>query len=467
MSPLPLKAKISLWSALAAALALVAAAVGIEVFSRAELMEAIDQRMDKEVQEIWWDLDRLEGGPVENRLEITEDLMPPSLLLMNRLIEIYGKDKKLMWRSPNLKNQTLAGGPPEPHEVKFSDRHQPFRVGTYYYKYLTLHFGVPLGNYYGTLKRIRDAIIVVFPIVVLLSLGGGCWVAWLALKPVRQITNSARRITAEDLHRRLPMPRAKDEISELTEVLNHAITRLEKSYNQAIHFASDASHQLKTPITVMRAAIEDVLHDPTLKPEHYSAIADLLQQTRRLSSLTDGLLLLARADAGRLSVKLAETDLTQVVQGCVEDAEIIAATHDINIEMDLPDAIPAFADPLRTEQILLNLLENAVKYNRPGGTIRLRAETDGLGTSITVCNTGRPIPVAKMEHVFDRFVRGEANEERSGHGLGLALARELARAQGGELTLVRSDHQWTEFELRLRASLKVVAAEPPALVATS
>jgi signal transduction histidine kinase len=137
----------------------------------------------------------------------------------------------------------------------------------------------------------------------------------------------------------------------------------------------------------------------------------------------------------------------------VEDAEIIAAVQELSIEADLPDSLPAFADSLRTEQILLNLLENAVKYNEPGGTIRLRAEVDGLGTSITVCNTGQPIPPKQMQRVFDRFSRGETNESRTGHGLGLALARELARAQGGEINLLRSDGQWTEFELRLRAPM--------------
>ena len=385
--------------------------------------------------------------------------------MANRLIELYNPDGKLLFRSSELREFSLAGGQLDRWDITYERK--PFRVGKYYHKQHTMYFAYPMMNYYATLGRVTWAIVVVLPGVVLFSVLGGCWVAARALRPVQKISESARKITAEDLHRRLPVPPARDEIHQLTEVLNDAFSRLEKSYNQAMHFASDASHQLKTPITVMRVAIEDVLHDPTLKPEHTAALSDLLQQTRRLSSLTDGLLLLAKADAGHLTVNLTPTDLTHVVQGVIEDAEIIADAQDIRIESDLPEMIRAIADPLRTEQILLNLLENAVKYNERGGLVRLRAEAKPGSTTIRVMNTGRPIPKEKAPYVFDRFVRGEANEGRSGHGLGLALARELARAQGGELLLVRSDQEWTEFELRLRAPTRLVGAEEPALVATS
>jgi signal transduction histidine kinase len=460
MIHLRLRAKIALWSVLAASLALAAGLGGIHLFLRVELMEMVDQRMDREARELLWDLDHQLGGPVENRETITEDLFSPAL--SSRLMEIYGRGGKLMFRSPNLR-QSLAGPDLEAHNVRIHDR--PYRVGTYYHKFLTLRIASPLRNYNEILNRVVWAIVVVLPGVALFSVLGGFLVAYRAVRPIRKISAMAKEISAEDLHRRLPAPKAKDEIHQLTEVLNDTFSRLEKSYSQAMQFASDASHQLKTPITVMRAAIEDIIHDPGLKAEHSAALGDLLQQTRRLSSLAEGLLLLARADAGRLNLKLTEIDLIPVIQGCAEDAEIIAAMQEISIEADLPDTLPAYGDSLRTEQILLNLLENAVKYNRPGGTIRLRAEMDGLGTSITVCNTGQPIPQKHVSRVFDRFSRGEANETRAGHGLGLALARELARAQGGDLSLLRSDAHWTEFELRLRAPMRVGKSESLPLVA--
>jgi signal transduction histidine kinase len=294
---------------------------------------------------------------------------------------------------------------------------------------------------------------VALPAVILLSLVGGFLVARRALSPVQIIIATAKRISAEGLNQRLPVPAARDEIRMLSEVLNEAFGRLETSYQQAIHFASDASHQLKTPITVMRAGIEMLMKQPGQAPDNLMELADLLQQTRRLSSLAEGLLLLARADAGRLAVKPQATDLVQVIEGCIEDAEILAEPRQLCIERELPAHLPCFVDAPRFEQALLNLLENAVKYNRPGGTIRVSASVAAGGISIVVANTGAPIPSAKIPLIFNRFVRGENEEALAGHGLGLAIARELVRAQGGELRLVRSDVNGTEFELRLPAPL--------------
>jgi signal transduction histidine kinase len=232
-------------------------------------------------------------------------------------------------------------------------------------------------------------------------------------------------------------------------VLNKTFEQLEKGYTQAVHFASDASHQLKTPITVMRSCIESLLKQPGLSPEHCRELDELLQQTRRLSSLAEGLLLLARADAGSLSVKAVETDLRILIEGCLEDAEVLAGQRKLRIEHDLPEKIPAIADEARVEQVLLNLLENAVKYNRDGGMINVSAGTDEEGVFIIVASTGTPIPGEKMSVIFNRFTRGESDEQRVGHGLGLSIARELARAQGGDLRLLRSDEEITEFEIRL------------------
>ena len=141
--------------------------------------------------------------------------------------------------------------------------------------------------------------------------------------------------STEDLTQRLPVPAAKDEIHELTEVLNKTFEQLEKGYNQAVRFASDASHQLKTPITIMRSCIESLMQQAGLSPEHCRELDELLQQTRRLSSLAEGLLLLARADAGRLVVKAVETDLRQLIEGCLEDAEVLAAHRKLRIEHEI------------------------------------------------------------------------------------------------------------------------------------
>jgi signal transduction histidine kinase len=201
----------------------------------------------------------------------------------------------------------------------------------------------------------------------------------------------------------------------------------------------------------MRMTIEDLLKSPDLSESHIQSLNDLLHQTRRLSSLAEGLMLLARADAGALDIKTMETDIRYVVEGCCEDGQLLAERRGVSMQFEAPETLLAIADPPRVEQILLNLIENAVKYNYEGGIIYIRAFRYGKWARIIVSNTGNPIPEDRHPFIFDRFSRGDGNENIAGHGLGLAIARELAAAMAGDLALIRSDPEWTEFELILPA----------------
>jgi len=446
MKRLPLSLKVALWSFLVAGLTMGGAMLVMTFVLERELMSPIEDRLSQRAAEIFWSLEHYAGGPAENLKEITKDMLPRSTASMN--IEIVGAGGELLYRSANLKNKlTLKGGPATPHVIHLF--RQPYLVETFHQGALTLYLGFPLSATYLTLQRVKTSGLYALPFAAVLSLLGGYWVARRALNPIRNITEAAGRITAEGMKQRLPVPAARDDIRKLTNVLNETFDRLDRSYLQAVRFASDASHQLKTPITVMRAAIEDMLRDPELRPSDAEALNDVLDQTRRLSSLAEGLLLLATADAGGVDADLDETDMIPVIERCIEDAEILAAEHEVRILRELPARLPAVADPRRSEQVLLNLLENAIKYNRPGGIIQIRAGNRKDGVFITVANTGTPIPPDKTAWIFDRFARAERNESRAGHGLGLSIARELAAAQRGDVRLLRSDTAWTEFEFRL------------------
>lgn len=448
MKRLAIHAKVALWSALLAGLAMGAALVVMYSFLRYELISNIERRMERSATEIFWSLDRHPSGPADGTTAIAEDMIPPSV--ENRFLEISHADGELLYRSASLKGGVLGGGPSGAREVWIDAG--PYRVETFRYANLTLVLAHSLKSTHATLDRVKIFSLLALGLVTLLGLGGGWWVANLALAPVRTITEVAKHISAEDLRQRLPVPAARDEIRLLTKVLNGTFDRLERSYQQATRFASDASHQLKTPITVMRAAIEDLLRAPGLRPGQASALNDLLGQTRRLSSLADGLLLLAKADAGRIETDAGDNDIIPILESCIEDAEILAASQDIRFEKEFPQSLHAVADPHRIEQVLLNLLENAVKYNCKGGCIRVQAGSRKDGAFVTIANTGTPIPADRAPWIFDRFARGDRFESRAGHGLGLSIARELAAAQGGYLRLLRSDADWTEFEFRLRHS---------------
>jgi len=283
--------------------------------------------------------------------------------------------------------------------------------------------------------------------------GGGWLLARKALAPIREIAAATEQITVHRLDQRLPVLRAGDEIGRLVQVLNSMLDRLEKSFHQATRFSADASHELKTPLTVLRNIVEELLDSQTVRGADQRKAQMLLEQTLRISSITESLLLLSRADAGQLKVDSIPTDLGQLIAGCAEDADAMAQDREIAIETELPEKLTGLADPGRLSQILLNLLENAVKYNRPGGRISVTARREADGRiSIAVGNTGPRIPADKRDQIFNRFFRLTGDRAVEGHGLGLSIARELARAHGGDLVLDRSDDDWTVFVVTLPAA---------------
>ena len=446
----PLRAKVALACALVAGGTIAIAFVGIYIFFRAELLDVVNQRLDRVAREILLEVDRVALRPNDGTLIVTANMLPDTV--GSAFVEVFDNEGRLAFRSPNLKETSLdAFAPAATKFGEFTLNERNFRLGHYSNARLKVIIAIPLGNYEGTMRRLFWASLVALPSVILLSLAGGIWVSRRALSPVQEIIDVAQNISAEDFERRIPIPEPNDELRSLTEVLNLTFDRLEAAYKLAIRFSADASHQLKTPVTIMRMTIEDMLKTQQLGDEQVAGLNDLLQQTRRLSSLAEGLMLLARADAGALDIRSMETDIRYVVEGCCEDGELLAERRGVTMQFEAPETLLAVADPPRVEQVLLNLIENAVKYNYEGGMIFIRAFRYGKWARIVVSNTGNPIPEDRQPYIFDRFSRGDGNEDIAGHGLGLAIARELAVAMDGDLSVLRSDAEWTEFEFILPA----------------
>lgn len=231
--------------------------------------------------------------------------------------------------------------------------------------------------------------------------------------------------------------------------LARPVEKLAADSERSARFSADASHQLKTPVTVLRAGLEELLTREHLSAEDCDAIAALIHQTYRLSSLIDDLLLLSRMDSGRLKLTLAAVDLAHLIAAALDDLSAIPDDLGLKIETDVPATLQIIGERRYTAIILQNLLENARKYNRRGGKIRILARIDGPDVFVAIGNTGGSIGAAAQAHIFERFHRGAIGENVPGYGLGLNLARELARLHEGELRLMRSGDDWTEFELRL------------------
>lgn len=217
-------------------------------------------------------------------------------------------------------------------------------------------------------------------------------------------------------------------------------------------FSADASHQLKTPVAVLRAGLDELLARDDLAPETREEVSALVHQTFRLNSIIEDLLLLSRVDTGRLQLTLCPVDLTRLVETCLDDLQLLHEADAPEADITMPPALHIVGDTRYTFLIVQNLIENAHKYGTKGEPLRIAASGDDSLVSLVVANRGEAIPRNTWEHIFERFHRGQMGENIPGHGLGLNLARQLARLHGGDLKVIRSDGEWTEFEATFRAA---------------
>ena len=229
-----------------------------------------------------------------------------------------------------------------------------------------------------------------------------------------------------------------------------ALASTAEELERSTRYSADASHQLKSPVTVLRVGLESLIDREGFRPEIYEELSVLLHQTHRLTGVIEDLLLLSQLDAGHLQIASTPVNLSQLVDEWLDDLGALPNSPDVKIEKEFPRGLFVAGEKRYTSLIVQNLLENARKYNRPGGRIRVSASANGGGVVLTVGNTG--CVIAPGENIFERFHHSSTPSAASGHGIGLNLARELARLHGGDLRLVRSENDWTEFEVRFSAA---------------
>jgi signal transduction histidine kinase len=237
-----------------------------------------------------------------------------------------------------------------------------------------------------------------------------------------------------------------------------ALASTHDELERSTRFSADASHQLKTPVTVLRAGIEELLRRENLEPAMYDELSGLHHQTYRLTGVIDDLLLLSRMDAGHVRIEFSSVNVSQLIEEWLDDLNALPDPLGLEVTTHVPPSLFISGERRYTSLILQNLLENARKYNRPAGRVRVTGRHENGWVCLTVGNTGRPIPAEMQAFIFERFSRGANGEKIAGHGIGLNLARELVRLHGGELNLVSSDEEWTEFEVRFRPAEKAAAS---------
>jgi signal transduction histidine kinase len=316
---------------------------------------------------------------------------------------------------------------------------------------LRLVVGLNYGAVQTELSRMRNIFLITVPFALLLIGGGGWLVAGRALHPLNTITWTAEQVTAHGLDQRIPTSDADPEIRRLIQVLNGMMDRLEASFQQATRFSADASHEIKTPLAIMQAELENAIQGSAPGSAEQRVFSNLLEETQQLKRITGNLLLLAQADAGRLKLTLEEIPLNEDLGAIIEDAQILAADSNIQFKLDVQPGVKVRGDRGLLRMALLNLVNNAVRYNEPGGTVGLTLVT-GKEVELTICNAGPGIPPADQPRIFDRFYRVRQSGTGSGEGLGLglSLAREIILAHKGKLLLKESRPGHTCFTVTLK-----------------
>jgi two-component system OmpR family sensor kinase len=308
------------------------------------------------------------------------------------------------------------------------------------------------------LEQTLSTFLLILPFGVLAAYVIGSWIARRALAPVDQITNEVREITdGKSLHRRLPTAMVKDELGRLADTLNQMMDRLERSFSALRRFTADASHELKTPLTVLRAGVERAITTPRMPQESLASLEEALQEINRMTELVDTLLTLARADEGTAPLHCEPVDLRRLVEETRETGDLLAEDAGVTMKVEAPvEPVIVAVDASRIRQLVLNLLTNAVKYTPSGGRVTLWLERDDGRVKLGVSDTGIGIAPGDLPHVFDRFWRADTartrTSERPGVGLGLAICKWIAEAHGGSIEVQSRPGRGTTFTVTLPAT---------------
>jgi heavy metal sensor kinase len=447
MKALPIRWKFALWTALASGLTLAIFAAGTVVNLYRERIRDADRLLTDETGEI---LQAVTSHPAN-----AADFLPDSAFSWARL----DRAGRFVRRDPLLTDALTLRMAAHARPATYDAGRIAWRATTCDLPDGKLVVAYNLDEVHDLIGDLLFSYALSLPLVAMATALGGWWVAGRALRPIRALAAAAEAIRPDRLDQRVPESTANDEIRRLAATLNAMLVRLEHSFDQAKRFAADASHELRTPLAIMRGEIEAILRRADLAPAGEAQLLSLQQEISRLDRITEQLLLLARFDAGQVKLAREPIDFSALIAEVCEDAEVLAAAHDVTLTTSIAPDLWVTGDPQQLRRVLLNLLDNAAKYNRSGGTIHCALCSHHGQAHLALANTGPGIPREARAQIFQRFFRADPSRAaRRGHGLGLSLCREIALAHGGTLELAEDDSPGlTEFRLALALGLPAVA----------
>jgi len=285
-------------------------------------------------------------------------------------------------------------------------------------------------------------------IILFFGLAGGWWIASRAIKPIGEISSTALKISAGDLSQRINVAEAESELGQLAAVLNSTFARLEAAFAQQQQFTSDAAHELRTPVSVMLTQAQTALNRERTAPEYRETVEACQRAAQRMRRLIESLLALARLDAGQEVLKRLQFDFSKTISDCAELVKPMAEERAVKIFTEL-SSLEITGDSERLAQVVTNLLTNAIQYNLPDGTVRVKLESqDGMAV-LAVSDTGQGIAAEDLPRVFERFYRADRSRSTGGNGLGLAISKAVVEAHGGTIEVASEENAGTTFTVRL------------------
>jgi heavy metal sensor kinase len=396
--------------------------------------------------------------------------------LNERLIRITDQAGRIVYASQNaadLAPPAAASFRNDEVETKPADREEKPRT----WKYLqvvaigyrlengaryVVEVGGPENDIFSALDGLLLTLLLGFPVFMGLTSVGAYLLLGRALHPVDEIVSSAERITLQNLSRRLPVPETGDEVERLSLALNRMIQRLDEAFQLASRFTGDASHELRTPLTIMRGELEALLAEGQLSEDQTAQVGSVLEEAERLTQIVEGLLLMSRLEAGEPQMSKSPVDFAALVSTTTEQMTPLAEDKPVSLVCEAGRGAMVAASEVRLKQVVVNLLDNAIKYTPEGGKITVRVAAESSWVVLEVRDNGIGISAEALPHVFERFFRSEQIQARKarGTGLGLSMVHSIVDSHGGKVEVESRENQGAIFRVRL-PRLEVPAAGLP------
>ena len=397
----------------------------------------------------------------------------------NRFVRVTREPATLVYRSGPPANRSFdpsavsvvtvpgAVGAAAPMTEIVSDQHMMIRatpVDAISGKYL-VELGVSVDSIDEVLNRLLDLLALLLPVLIVCAAGGGYWLVSRALRPVDLLSQTAEQMSLQNLTLRLPVEPSGDALERLSISLNNMLGRLRDSVQTQRRFLADASHELRTPLTVIKGELQELTHESGLtKSDLRERVGSVLEEVARLEHLVSGLLVLSRLDAGETRGDWVDVDLAQLALSTAEQMRLMAEDRDVDIDLSGLQSAVVWGDRARLKQIIVNLLDNAIRFTPRGGEVALRTASDDSGSVFEISDTGIGIPAASLAHVFDRFYRVDAarSREDGGAGLGLSIVRSICSAHGAEVDVESRPRVGSSFRVRFpRRSIIAATVDSP------